>query len=60
MRAEELAHENAALRDRLSRLSEASHRITESLDFDTVLAGVLTGQRLYVDGSQIRCDHTSQ
>ncbi len=40
-RAEELAHENAALRERLSRLSEASHRITESLDFDTVLAGVL-------------------
>ena len=40
-RADELAQENAALRDRLSRLSEASHRITESLDFDTVLAGVL-------------------
>ena len=41
MRAEELERENAALRERLSRLSEASHRITESLDFDTVLAGVL-------------------
>ena len=41
MRAKELARENAALRDRLSRLSEASHRINESLDFDTVLAGVL-------------------
>lgn len=40
-RADELAQENAALRERLSRLSEASHRITESLDFDTVLAGVL-------------------
>ena len=40
-RAEDLAQENAALRERLSRLSEASHRITESLDFDTVLAGVL-------------------
>lgn len=39
--AEELAGENEALRDRLSRLSEASHRINESLDFDTVLAGVL-------------------
>ena len=41
MRAKELARENAALRDRLSRLSEASHRINESLDFDTVLTGVL-------------------
>ena len=40
-RAEELARENAALRERLSRLSEASHRINESLDLDTVLAGVL-------------------
>ena len=41
MRAEELARENAALRERLSSLSEASHRINESLEFDTVLAGVL-------------------
>ena len=40
-RADELARENAALRERLSRLSEASHRINESLDFSTVLAGVL-------------------
>ena len=30
-----------ALRERLSRLSEASVRINESLDFDTVLQGVL-------------------
>ena len=41
MRAQELARENARLRERLSRLSEASHRINESLDFDTVLTGVL-------------------
>ena len=39
--ADELARANAALRERLSRLSEASHRINESLDFCTVLAGVL-------------------
>ena len=35
----------AALRDRLSRLSEASLRINESLDFDTVLQGVLDSAR---------------
>ena len=33
------------LRDRLSRLSEASLRISESLDFDTVLQGVLDSAR---------------
>ncbi len=33
------------LRDRLSRLSEASHRISESLDFATVLQGVLDSAR---------------
>ena len=35
----------AALRDRLSRLSEASLRINESLDFDTVLQWVLDSAR---------------
>ncbi len=39
--AEELQRENQALRDRLSRLSEASLRINESLDFETVLQGAL-------------------
>ena len=39
--AEELARENEALRDRLSRLSQASLRINESLDFETVLQGAL-------------------
>ena len=35
----ELERENEALRDRLSRLSEASVRINESLDFETVSQG---------------------
>ena len=39
--SDELARENEALRDRLSRLSEASLRINESLDFETVLQGAL-------------------
>ena len=39
--ADELERENQALRDRLSRLSQASLRINESLDLDTVLQGVL-------------------
>ena len=44
-RADELAQENEALRERLSRLSEASLSINESLDFDTVLQGVLDSAR---------------
>ena len=40
-RNEELAQEVRALRERLSRLAQASLRINESLDFDTVLQGVL-------------------
>ena len=43
--ADDLARENGALRDRLSRLSEASLRINESLDLDTVLQGVLDSAR---------------
>ena len=43
--ADDLAQENEALRDRLSRLSEASLRINESLDLDTVLQGVLDSAR---------------
>ena len=39
--AGDLEQENGALRDRLSRLSQASLRINESLDFETVLQGVL-------------------
>ena len=40
-----LARENDALRGRLSRLGEASLRINESLDFETVLQGVLDSAR---------------
>ena len=43
--AGELAQENEALRERLSRLSQASLRINESLDFDAVLQGVLDSAR---------------
>ena len=38
--------EIAALRERLSRLSEAGLRINESLDFDTVLQEVVDGARV--------------
>ena len=41
----DLARENEALRERLSRLSEASLRINESLDFETVLQGALHSDR---------------
>lgn len=40
-RPDELIQEIEALRERLTRLSEASLRINESLEFDTVLQGVL-------------------
>ena len=39
--ADDQAREIAELRDRLSRLSQASLRINETIDFDTVLQGVL-------------------
>ena len=43
---DELRRENATLRDRLSKLSEASLRITENLDLDDyVLQGVIDGAR---------------
>ena len=42
---DDLSHENQALRERLSRLSEASIRITEDLDLATVLQGVVDGAR---------------
>ena len=38
---EELEQENAALRERLSRFTEASLRINESLDLETVLSEVI-------------------
>ena len=44
--SEEFERENTALRDRLARLSEASLRINESLDLETVLQGVLDSARV--------------
>ncbi len=43
--SDELMRENEALRERLSRLSEASLRISEDLDFNSVLQGVLDSAR---------------
>ncbi len=45
MNADQRDREMEALRERLSRLSEASLRINESLDFDQVLQGVLDSAR---------------
>ena len=44
-RADELERENGTLRGRLSRLSEAKLLINESVDFETVLQGVLDSAR---------------
>ena len=44
-RPDDPMREIAALRERLSRLSEASMHITEDLDLDAVLQGVLDGGR---------------
>ena len=44
-RTDELEREIAALRERLSRLIEANLLINESLDFETVLQGVLDSAR---------------
>ncbi|MDE2938913.1 MAG: ATP-binding protein [Chloroflexota bacterium] len=44
-RPDELMRENEALRERLTRLSEASLRITEDLDMGTVLQGVVDSAR---------------
>ena len=52
--------EIAGLRTRLSRLSEASLRINESLDFDIVLQGVLDSARLLTNacyGAMTILDH---
>ena len=47
--ADDLRQEIETLRDRLSRLSEASLRINESLDLDTVLQEVLDSARSLTD-----------
>ena len=54
--SDERDREIKALRDRLSRLSEASLRINESLDLDTVLQGVLDSARS-LTGRPLRGDH---
>ncbi len=43
--AEELQRENETLRERMSRLSQACLRINQSLDFNTVLNGILDSAR---------------
>ena len=48
---DEPQREIAELRERLARLSEASLRINESLDFDTVLQGVLDSARFLTEAS---------
>ena len=45
MKADERGQQIEALRDRLAGLSEASLRINESLDYETVLQGVLDSAR---------------
>ena len=45
MNSDELLRENRALRERLSRLGQASLRINETLDFDTVLQEVVDSAR---------------
>jgi len=45
IQSDQLAREIEALQTRLSRLSEASLRINESLDFDVVMQGVLDSAR---------------
>ena len=44
-RNEPTTENEAALRERLARLSQASLRINESLDFDTALRSVLDSAR---------------
>lgn len=46
---EKLQAENRKLQERLSRLSQAGQRINESLDFDTVLQGVVDSARSVTD-----------
>ena len=46
---DELIQENRALRNRLSRLSQASLAINETLDFETVMQGVLDTARSLTD-----------
>ncbi len=49
---DDMMRENEALRERLSRLSRASLRINESLDFDAVLQEMVDGARALTASSQ--------
>ena len=51
-RSDDLVRENQALRERLSKLSEASLRISEDLDLDTVLQQVVDGARSLTQASR--------
>ena len=52
-RVDELTQEIAELRDRLSRLSDASLRVNESLDLEDVLQGVLHSARTLTDARYV-------
>ena len=54
----DLERENRALRERLLRLSEASLRINESLEFDTLLQEALDSAR--AQQRQLRRHHPLQ
>ena len=56
---DERDREIADLRERLARLSEAGLRITEDLDFNTVLQGVLDSAR-FPDRSPLRRHHAAR
>ncbi len=53
-RPDNLVQEIAALRERLTRLSQANLHITEDLDVDVVLQGVVDGARL-ITGAERGC-----
>ena len=48
-KADERDQQIKALRNRLAKLSEASRRINESLDLDTILQGILDSARSLTD-----------
>ncbi|MDE2903001.1 MAG: response regulator [Chloroflexota bacterium] len=52
MTRDDLVRENQALRERLSKLSEASLRVSEDLDLDTVLQEVVDGARALTQASR--------
>ena len=57
-RTDERDRDIAGLRERLSRLSDASLPINESLDFDTVLQGVLDSARSLTE-ARLRGDRST-